>query len=360
MKIKNILIVLFILVFLVFAYILAMIIKPTIELNNLNVEINSDVTLYSLIKKVNLGEVVTSDYVIDTSELGDQVHEIELKTYFREYKYEFIIKIVDTTRPTIEANQEITTFVYEEVDLLNNVIAKDNSKEELEIKVLGEYDFNKMATYYLKYYVKDSSGNENFQDFTLNVLENGNKSYRTSKGYTVIIQNGIATINDIVIVNKSYSLPSWYGSGLTSETNNAFLSMQQDASKKGINLFIASGFRSYQSQVDVYQKWVNLDGKDVADTYSARAGYSEHQAGIALDLNQISSNFSNTKEFKWLQENAYKYGFILRYPRGKQEITGYIYEPWHYRYVGVDLASELYNQGNWITIEEYFGIDSRY
>ena len=77
-------------------------------------------------------------------------------------------------------------------------------------------------------------------------------------------------------------------------------------------------------------------------------------------MNLIHGSFESTSEFKWLNENAYKYGFILRYPKDKMEITGYIYEPWHYRYVGVELASKLYNNGNWITIEEYFGISSRY
>jgi len=136
--------------------------------------------------------------------------------------------------------------------------------------------------------------------------------------------------------------------------------MKQDSKKVGLNLIIQSGFRSYNTQVNVYNKWISLDGKEIADTYSARPGHSEHQTGLALDLNLIDNKFEETPEFAWLNDNCYKYGFILRYPKEKQHITGYIYEPWHYRYVGSELAKKLYNNGNWITLEEYFGIDSKY
>ena len=103
-----------------------------------------------------------------------------------------------------------------------------------------------------------------------------------------------------------------------------------------------------------------MDGKALADTYSARPGHSEHQSGLAIDINMADSAFDSSPEAKWLNDNAYKYGFILRYPKGKDNITGYMYESWHFRYVGTELANKLYNDGNWITLEEYFGIDSKY
>lgn len=81
---------------------------------------------------------------------------------------------------------------------------------------------------------------------------------------------------------------------------------------------------------------------------------------MAFDVNTINDSFANTEEGKWLNDNCYKYGFILRYPNGKSDETGYQYEPWHFRYVGVELAEKLYNNGNWITVEDYFGITSRY
>ena len=112
--------------------------------------------------------------------------------------------------------------------------------------------------------------------------------------------------------------------------------------------------------MELYNNYVMLDGKEAADTYSARPGHSEHQSGLAFDLNTIDDSFTYTNEGKWVNANCYRYGFIILYPKGKDNITGYMHESWHLRYVGVDLATKLYNEGNWITIEEYFGISSSY
>jgi D-alanyl-D-alanine carboxypeptidase len=97
-----------------------------------------------------------------------------------------------------------------------------------------------------------------------------------------------------------------------------------------------------------------------ADTYSARPGHSEHQTGLCFDLNSIDDSFAYTNEGKWVNNNAHLYGFIIRYPKGKESITGYQYESWHLRYVGKDLANKLYNDGNWLTMEEYYGLSSKY
>lgn len=183
----------------------------------------------------------------------------------------------------------------------------------------------------------------------------------TSNGFEILQGDGLTFIDGILIVNKTYSLPSDYAppnATLTTKTSNAFNTMKSDASKLGLNLYVSSGYRSYEYQKNLYQKYVNSDGKVKADTYSARAGHSEHQTGLCFDLNTISDSFANTKEGIWVAENCYKYGFIIRYPKGKDSITGYKYEPWHLRYVGVELATLLHN--NNLTIEEYFGITSQY
>ena len=125
-------------------------------------------------------------------------------------------------------------------------------------------------------------------------------------------------------------------------------------------LWIASGYRSYWDQKSIYNNYVSRDGQANADTYSARPGHSEHQTGLAFDLNSIDDSFSNTYEGQWVHDNCYRFGLILRYPKGKESITGYMYESWHMRYVGVELATKLYNDGDWITLEEYYGIDSKY
>lgn len=129
---------------------------------------------------------------------------------------------------------------------------------------------------------------------------------------------------------------------------------------QGLSLWIASGFRSYATQSQLFQQYVDAHGVAEAETFSARAGHSEHQSGLAMDVNSISDSFAYTNEGIWLHNNAWRHGFILRYPRNKQGVTGYIYEPWHFRYVGYDLARKLYNNGSWLTVEEYFGIPSHY
>ena len=183
----------------------------------------------------------------------------------------------------------------------------------------------------------------------------------TSKGFKIEVKDGITYIDGILVANKTYSLPSTYNpGGLTSETTKAFNEMKADAAAVGLNIYVVSGFRSYNTQVNLYNRYAARDGKTAADTYSARPGHSEHQTGLAFDLNDVSDNFENTAEAKWLNNNAYKYGFILRYPKGKTNETGYIYESWHFRYVGKDLAAKLYNNGDWTTLESYFGITSEY
>jgi len=122
-----------------------------------------------------------------------------------------------------------------------------------------------------------------------------------------------------------------------------------------------SGYRSYSTQVRVYNGWVAQNGQAWADRQSARPGTSEHQTGLAIDLSaypakcSLQACFGNTPQGKWLAANAYRFGFILRYPQGKTSITGYDYEPWHFRYVGVELATEMHDTG-YQTLEEFFGL----
>ncbi|MBQ7687672.1 MAG: M15 family metallopeptidase [Clostridia bacterium] len=181
----------------------------------------------------------------------------------------------------------------------------------------------------------------------------------SAKGYEIVEINGLTYVDGLLIVNKTYSLPSSYTPGaLTSETSAAFDRMQADAAAEGLNLYVSSGFRSYELQTSLYNRYVAADGKAAADRYSARPGHSEHQTGLAMDLNTITNSFADTAEGKWVDANCYKYGFILRYPLGKEAETGYMYEPWHLRYVGVEKAAAIYNSG--LTLEEYYGLTSVY
>lgn len=356
-KIITLLILLILLLFLYFIFIR----KTKVVFNsNMLAEINSNKYILDYIKEIENGKLITKNKKIDTSSLGKKIIKIKVKDLWKIKEYKFTVNVKDTQKPIIESNTEFKTFTGKEIDLLNGVKVTDNSKENLTVIIIGEYDFYKAGTYNLKYYTKDSSNNETYKDFILKVEDDpNNKVYKTSKGYNLYIKDGVASINGIVLANKSYSLPSNYGSKLTDETMLNFNKMKDDALKEGINLNIISGFRSYNDQNIIYNNYVKKDGKKLADTYSARPGHSEHQTGFAMDINSLKTDFQYTKEGIWLNNNAYKYGFILRYPKGKENITGYMFEPWHYRYVG-ELSKTLYNNGSWITLEEYFGIDSYY
>ena len=136
---------------------------------------------------------------------------------------------------------------------------------------------------------------------------------------------------------------------------NYFEKLQNSAKKENLNIIPVSGYRSYSYQEKLYNNYVSIDGQDKADTYSAKPGHSEHQTGLAIDIctkEKTYTEFESTIEFKWMQENAHKYGFILRYPKNKEHITTYQYEPWHYRYVGIDIATDIYKKQ--ITFDEYY------
>ena len=168
----------------------------------------------------------------------------------------------------------------------------------------------------------------------------------------------VTEVNGIPIANKTYPIPADYNPGLDTETYERFMELKTAAAKEGIEINFMSGFRSYSEQVRVYKGWVEKYGEE-ADRVSARPGHSEHQLGLAIDVNETTFDFADTPEGMWLRENCYKYGFILRYPSFEAEaITGYMYEPWHIRYLGDEMAYNVHFSG--LTLEEYLGIDSQY
>ena len=189
---------------------------------------------------------------------------------------------------------------------------------------------------------------------TVTVKEVNSSGHDVTQG-----SSGETYFDGTLVVNKTYGMDSSYNpGGLTPECASAFENLRRSAALDGINIYIESGFRSYEEQERLYEQYVNSRGKEAADTFSARAGHSEHQTGLTIDCNNASDGFAYTPEAEWLAEHAYEYGFIIRYPEGKEDITGYKYEPWHIRYVGKSLAQKLNDSG--LTIEEYFGITSEY
>lgn len=180
-----------------------------------------------------------------------------------------------------------------------------------------------------------------------------------------------------VLVNKQNKLPDNYTPGDLVDTDIPFIFSQESEKRKmrkeaaaaieqlfaaakiqGIRLLGVSAYRSFASQQSVFNNYVDRDGYQKALTYSALPGTSEHETGLAIDVTEgngqcaASDCFGNSKEADWLQTNAAKFGFIIRYPKGKEAITGYQYEPWHLRYVGKSIAADIMSRG--ITLEEYY------
>ncbi len=157
--------------------------------------------------------------------------------------------------------------------------------------------------------------------------------------------------DNLVEIDEGYSKP---GMLLVKEAALSYIQMAKAMASENLKIRIISSYRSYQYQKNLYNRYQQMDGKKNADRYSARPGFSEHQTGLVIDLDNEKTTyeeFGTTQEFTWLMKNAYRYGFILRYPKGKEIITGYTYEPWHFRYVGKKLAKTLKKQQ--ITLDEY-------
>lgn len=163
---------------------------------------------------------------------------------------------------------------------------------------------------------------------------------------------------DLVTVEVTTCLQNPEVNQLRKVASDALTELFQGAEVEGLTLVARSGYRSYNTQTALYNGYVSRHGQDYADKYSALPGQSEHQSGLAMDITaqsaglQLEDYFGDTEEGKWVLSHAHEYGFIIRYPLGMEDITGYLYEPWHLRYLGVDLATEVYESG--LTLEEYF------
>lgn len=179
---------------------------------------------------------------------------------------------------------------------------------------------------------------------------NQNTQYVLVNKYNYLDENYVP--ENLEKISNQYALNNMQ---LVSYAKEAFEEMAKDAKKDNMSIIAMSTYRSYEYQVNLYNNYAKADGKEKADTYSGRPGYSEHQTGLAVDVyngKESYTNFEVTEEFKWMQENAYKYGFILRFPKDKTKETGYEYESWHYRYVGREIAE--YINKNKISYEEYY------
>ena len=178
-------------------------------------------------------------------------------------------------------------------------------------------------------------------------------------GHTLIQKDGVTYVDGILLVNKTFPLPRNYAPGISQEAEQAFYAMAGDAwTNYGVGLWQNSGYRTYDEQEAKYSEYAAERGLEEADKVSARPGHSEHQTGLCYDVNSTDFSFADTFEAQWLEEHCAEYGFIVRYPKGKEKVTGYDYEPWHLRYVGVEVAQEMQSKG--LCLEEYLNVTSKY
>ena len=159
--------------------------------------------------------------------------------------------------------------------------------------------------------------------------------------------------DDLVSIDEEYAADDTQAGATVAV--NAFISMYKAAKKDGYDLVINSSYRSYQDQVDICDTYRELYGENYVNNFVAKPGFSEHQTGLSFDIGSKNSNiFAESKEYQWIQENAHKYGFIQRFPKKYESITGFRVEPWHYRYVGKKIAGYIYEHD--ISFEEYYAV----
>ena len=249
---------------------------------------------------------------------------------------------------------------------INQIVKLDHKYDKYFLPLISQKyflwkNYNNYSSYIKKIYKNQKI---NYEDVISKVnTKNNNAPY--SKTSLTNMDKGYA-----ILVNKHYSLPekyapddivemsNWYaypGNSIRKDVLEAFKEMSKAAKEDGITLIVNSSYRSYDEQKKIYSEYEDKKGKEYADKYAARPDFSEHQTGLSLDIFTPGAgmgNFENTKAFEWLSNNCYKYGFILRYPKDKEDITGYSYEAWHYRFLGKSLSKKVYDSG--ITFDEYY------
>jgi serine-type D-ala-D-ala carboxypeptidase len=271
-----------------------------------------------------------------------------------DFKSDYLARYISYIQ-NIQSDYSIDDVIY----LVNNDITYEYSQKLVDI-VRSKYFLKSRLERYMKYDSDDintiiTNVNSNLDyDFYTNIQKSD-----TSKGNLIIVNKYYQLDNDyyygeLVTMDKAYDNKN--GSKLNKEAYAAFQKLVDAGEKEGYHIRNNSAYRSYNTQSGLYNNYKNSNGLTWADKWSARPGHSEHQTGLALDVgvkNEYSlGKFESSPEFTWMKNNAHLYGFILRYPKGKEYITGYGYEPWHYRYVGVDVATYIYE--NNITYEEYY------
>lgn len=350
-KILLILVIIIVLVLIVFLAVRSSFSFKLIGDNNVNVAVDSNYEELGYEAKylgTDISKEVKIESNIDTNKIGQYEVTYTIDKLFVNRKLIRTVVVEDLEKPVISLTGDSNIIIYKNEEYKEpGYKATDNYDGDIteNVEIENNLDNSKAGNYTITYKVKDSSNNEfiitrNIEVKEKNIVSSNNEIEPTY-------------INGILIVNKKYGLPSSFG-GNNKEAQSALEKLQSAAKLDGYSMPLVSGYRSYNTQKSIYNSYVQRWGKEYTDTVSAQPGHSEHQTGLAFDVGELNSNYGNTKEGIWLKENCHKYGFIIRYLKGKEDITGYSYEPWHIRYVGVEIATKIMSQN--ITLEEYLGI----
>lgn len=262
---------------------------------------------------------------------------------------EFGLRVVDTTAPELVISEDGVSLVEssEEPDYTKLVTVKDLS--EVEIVVQDEsVDYQKAGDYEIQVSAVDKHGNQTTKPAKLKIT-------KPERIAAPELGAQPTYVNGIMVVNKKHPLPVNYAPGENLTAGNAVRQIIADMQQAGFDISSSySGYRSYSYQAQIYQQYAATQGQAAADTFSAKPGYSEHQAGLAFDIRHGNGTLvTNGPAAEWISANAHKYGFIVRYQSGKEHITGYSAEPWHLRYIGGQ-ATAVHESGQ--TLEEYLGV----
>lgn len=277
----------------------------------------------------------------------------------------------DKTAPTLELTKsrvnvavnskfDYQSFIQKAIDEVDGELVSEVKYNEIDTSKIGKQE--------VQYTLKDKSGNEVQQKLIVDVV----KYYKDNIFSPLNVEpDTVENPEDItVLVNKLHQIPKGWvpddleptidnkNQKLRKEANAAYTKFYKDAKAKGIDIYSISGYRTNDTQTLYWNNQVKVYGEEYASQYSAYPGRSEHQLGLAIDVsyttqgNRLSEKVATSPIGKFIETDAHKYGFILRYPKDKVAITNYGYEPWHLRYVGVELATKLHESGQ--TLEEYY------
>ena len=376
LKIKNTLILLLIIIIIVFT-LLVLFNKNNNKLENIGYS-NLEIKELEKLSKEELNTIYKYDYnsnliyIVTSENYNKDKLDLYLNYTLKNSDIDYL-KIFNLINHENFKNENIDKYIthLKKVDNIDGIIKYVNEYENNNIKldsttlslINEKYFIIDYLDRYLNYYEKHKD--LDYKEIITRVnssldykfYTDSNKSDLTKEMYTLVNKYNYLDIDyvpdNLVSVTGIYARDK---AELVNVAYDNFVKMADDARKYNLTIKVTTGYRSYNFQATLYNNYVKADGIKNADTYSARPGYSEHQLGYSADLTNAKNvsfdDFRNTEEYKWLKDNAHKYGFIMRYPKDKEYITGYMFESWHYRYVGVEIATYIYE--NDITYEEYY------